>query len=320
MQKTRIVVLDGFTANPGDLDWRSLAGLGELTVHDRTPATDVVSRARDAAVLLTNKTLLHAEALRQLPALRCISVLATGYNVVDVAAARSRGVMVCNVPGYSTPSVVQHTLALLLELANQAGLHARLVREGAWTESADFAFWRTPLVELHGRTLGIVGFGAIGRGVAVAAQALGMRVLVTSRRRPANLPEGVTWAELEPLLRESDVVSLHCPLTPETRHLINARTLGLLKPTAFVLNTGRGPLVDEVALADALHAGQLAGAAVDVLSSEPPAADNPLIQAPNCIITPHQAWATAAARRRLLEESASNVRAFLAGTPRNVVS
>lgn len=320
MQKTRIVVLDGFTANPGDLDWRELAALGDLTVHDRTPVAEIVSRAQAAGVVLTNKTVLGAETLAQLPNLRYIGLLATGTNVVDIAAARCRGVTVCNVPAYGTPSVVQHTLALLLELTNQVGLHARLVREGAWCASPDFTFWRTPLVELHGRTLGVVGCGAIGRGVAIAAQAFGMRVLATSRHRPANLPDGVNWVDLESLLRAADVVSLHCPLTPETRHLINARTLALLKPTAFLLNTGRGPLVDEAALADALHGGRLAGAAVDVLSMEPPPPENPLLQARNCIVTPHMAWATVDARRRLIAECVANLGAFLAGMPRNVVN
>jgi glycerate dehydrogenase len=321
MQTPRIVVLDGITANPGDLDWNELAALGALTVHDRTPPGEVIARAQGADVVLTNKTILSAETLGRLPALRCICVLATGYNVVDVAAARSRGITVCNVPGYSTPSVVQHALSLLLELTNQVGLHNRLVHEGAWSACADFAFWRRPLIELHGRTLGIIGFGAIGRGLADAARPLGMRLLAHGRRRPAELPADVEWAaELDPLLRAADVVSLHCPLTPETRHLINERTLARLKPSALLINTGRGPLVDEQALAAALRDGRLAGAAVDVLSSEPPPADHPLLGVPNCIITPHHAWATVAARRRLLAESAANVRGFLTGSPRNVVN
>lgn len=317
---TRIVVLDGFTANPGDLDWGELASLGNLTVYPRTAASEIVARAAPAEILLTNKTPLNRETLLRLPALRCVCVLATGYNVVDASAARERGISVCNVPGYGTDSVVQHTFALLLELANQAGRHAAAVRAGAWCASPDFAFWHAPLIELHGLTLGVVGLGAIGRGVAGVAQALGMRVLAHGRRRPDELPPGVTWTDLDTLLRTADVVSLHCPLTPETRGLMDARALAKMKSTALLINTGRGPLVDEAALAAALQAGRLAGAAVDVLSTEPPPPDNPLLTAKNCLVTPHQAWATAAARRRLLAESAANVRAFLAGSPRHVVN
>ena len=317
---THIVVLDGFTANSGDLDWGELAALGSLTVYPRTTEAEIVTRAGPAEILLTNKTPLDRETLFRLPALRCVCVLATGYNVVDVAAARERGIPVCNVPGYSTASVVQHTFALLLELPNQVGRHAMAVRTGEWCASPDFAFWHAPLVELHGLTLGVVGLGAIGRGVAGVAHALGMPVLAHGRRRPADLPAGVTWTDLDTLLRTADVVSLHCPLTPETRGLMGAQALAKMKPTAFLINTGRGPLMDEAALAAALHEGRLAGAAVDVLLIEPPPPGNPLLTAKNCLITPHQAWATVAARRRLLAESAANVRAFLAGSPWHVVN
>ena len=317
---TRIVVLDGALANPGDLSWDALAALGELTVHDRTPRDQIVARAQPATIILTNKTPLNRATLAQLPALRCVSVLATGYNVVDAVAAREQGVAVCNVPGYSTPSVVQHTFALLLELTNQVGRYAAEVRGGAWCQVKDFSFWHAPLLELQGLTLGVVGCGAIGRGVAEVGHALGMRVLVTSRRKPDALPAWAAWTSFDALLPEADVVSLHCPLTPETEGLINAASLAHMKPAALLINTGRGPLLDEAAVAAALHAGQLGGLAADVLSSEPPRPDNPLLGAPRTIITPHQAWATLAARQRLLDESVANVRAFLAGESRNVVN
>jgi len=316
----RIIVLDGYTTNPGDLDWRPLADLGELTIYERTPPDQIVARALPAEIVLTNKTLLNRETLPQLPKLRLICVMATGYNVVDTVAAREHGISISNVPGYSTPSVVQHTFALLLELTNQVGRHTAAVRAGEWSSSVDFAFWHMPLVELQGLTLGVVGYGAIGRLVAAVAQAFGMRVVVTGRQRPDDPPPSVEWLPLPELLARADVVSLHCPLTPETRGMIDAAALARMKSSAFLINTGRGPLVDEAALAAALNEGRLAGAAVDVLSREPPLADNPLLSARNCVITPHQAWATLAARRRLLAECAENVRAFLQGHPRNVVN
>lgn len=319
----RIVVLDGFTLNPGDLSWAGLQALGSSTVHDRTTQAEVVSRAAGAEVVLTNKTVLTEEHLAQLPALRFIGVMATGTNVVDLAATRARGIVVSNVPAYSTRSTAQMTLALLLELCHQAGHHARTVREGRWCRSADFCYWDHPLVELDGRTMGIVGFGAIGRAVAGLAQAFGMRVLVHTRRpERTERTSGteVSHVTIETLFREADVVSLHCPLTSETRHLVNATTLAWMKPGAFLLNTARGPLVDEAALAEALQAGRIAGAAVDVLSVEPPAPDNPLLTAPNCLVTPHLAWATKASRARLLGVVVENVRAFLAGRAQNVVS
>jgi glycerate dehydrogenase len=264
------------------------------------------------------------EQLAQLPQLRYVGVLATGYNVVDVEAARQRGVTVTNVPAYSTASVAQMVFALLLELTQQVGHHARLVREGRWTAAADFCFWDRPLVELEGLTLGIVGFGAIGRRVAALARAFGMKVLVHTAHpeKYQETAEGrdARFVDLDDLFRASDAVSLHCPLTEETRALVDARRLELMKPTAFLLNTGRGPLVDEAALAAALNAGRLAGAGLDVLSAEPPPAGNPLLQAANCCITPHIAWATRAARERLLAIAVANLRAFLAGQPQNVVS
>ena len=320
MSDTPIVVLDAFTTNPGDLRWAALQALGDCAIHERTPPDQIVPRARSATIVLTNKTILDRPTLANLPHLRYLGVLATGYNVVDLAAARARGIVVTNVPGYATPSVVQLTFALLLELTHHVGQHAQGVREGRWCRSADFCYWDTPLVELDQLTLGLVGFGKIGRAVAAAARAFGMKLLVHTPRPLPHPPDDVQPVSLEALLTRSDVVSLHCPLTPETQHLIDQPRLALMKPTAFLLNTGRGPLVDEVALAAALNAGRIAGAGLDVLALEPPPPTNPLLTAKNCLITPHLGWATQAARRRLIALAAANVRAFLAGSPQNVVS
>ncbi len=314
-----IVVLDGFTLNPGDLSWAELQALGSCAVYDRTPPPEVLARAAEAEIVLTNKTSLPGDTIDRLARLQYIGVLATGINVVDVAAARARGIPVTNVPTYGTKSVAQLTFALLLELAQHAGHHAQTVREGRWTRSADWCYWDFPLLELDGLTLGIVGFGRIGRAVADLAAAFGLRVLACDPGAGAP-PPFVRLVELDALFRESDVVSLHCPLTPQTAKLINARRLMLMKPTAFLLNTSRGPLVDEPALAEALNSGRIAGAALDVLSVEPPPADNPLLTARNCLITPHLAWATRAARSRLMQTAVENVRAFLQGKPQNVVN
>lgn len=314
----RIVVLDGFTLNPGDVSWDALRSLGECAIYDRTPAAEVVSRASGADMVLTNKVVLDRAVLAQLPQLRYIGVLATGTNVVDIAAARERGVVVTNVPAYSTASVAQLVFALVLELTHHVGHHAAAVREGRWARSEDFCFWDHPLVELDGLTLGLVGFGHIGRRVATLGQAFGMRVIVHSRTvRPE---EGVDFVDLDTLFRTSDVVSLHCPLTPSTQGLVNAARLALMKPTAFLINTGRGPLVNEADLAAALDAGRIAGAGLDVLSVEPPVPANPLLSARNCLVTPHIGWATHAARQRLMQTVVDNVRAFLDGRARNVVS
>jgi glycerate dehydrogenase len=312
----RIVILDGLTTNPGDVSWEPLERLGSLTVFDRTAPGDVVARAADADAVLTNKAIVGREQIAKLPRLKYVGVLATGFNIVDVAAARERGIPVCNVPEYSTPNVVQATWALILELANRVGHHDRTVHEGHWAACHDFCYWHGDLVELAGRTLGIVGYGRIGRGVAAVGRAFGMRV-IHHRRQGGGDPACV---DLDTLFRESDVVSLHCPLTPETKGLVDARRLALMKPTAFLVNTARGPLVDEAALAAALNAGQIAGAAVDVLSVEPPLASNPLLTAKNCVITPHVAWATRDARRRLIDVTAANLAAFAAGQPQNVVN
>ena len=312
----RIVILDGLTTNPGDVSWEPLERLGSLTVFDRTAPGDVVARAADADAVLTNKAIVGREQIAVLPQLKYVGVLATGFNIVDVAAARERGIPVCNVPEYSTPNVVQATWALILELANRVGHHDRTVHEGHWAACHDFCYWHGDLVELAGRTLGIVGHGRIGRGVAAVGRAFGMRV-IHHRRQAGGDPACV---DLDTLFRESDVVSLHCPLTPETKGLVDARRLAMMKPTAFLVNTARGPLVDEAALAAALNAGQIAGAAVDVLSVEPPPASNPLLTAKNCVITPHVAWATRDARRRLIDVTAANLAAFAAGQPQNVVN
>lgn len=312
----KIVVLDGHTLNPGDLDWSVLRALGDCEIHARTPMEQIVERARGAEAILTNKCPLRAATLVELTALRYIGVLATGYNVIDLAAARARGVVTTNVPTYGTRSVAQHVLALILELTNHVGHHARTVREGGWARSADWCYWDRPLIELNGLTLGIVGYGRIGQAVAQLARAFGMEVLVASRREAAdahNVP-------LNELFRRSDVVSLHCPLTPATERLVNAMRLALMKPTAFLVNTSRGGLVVEADLAAALNAGKLAGAALDVLGKEPPPADNPLLTAKNCLVTPHHAWATGAARRRLLGVAVDNLRAFIGGAPQNVVT
>ena len=316
----KLVVLDGFTMNPGDLEWQALAALGELAVYDRTSPDEVVARAQEAEILFTNKTPLPRAVIESLPALRFIDVLATGYNIVDLAAARERGIPVSNAPAYSTRSVQQMTLALLLELTQQCGAHDRAVKEGAWCRCPDVTFQLSPLLELDGLTLGVLGFGAIGRAVAETARSFGMRVVAASRKRPERMPDGVEWVTREELFRRSDVVTLHCPLTPETERVIRAESLALMKPTALLINTSRGGLVDEAALAQALNEGRLAGAGLDVLSTEPPEPGNPLLHASNCVITPHCAWATRAARQRLLDITVANVRAFQSGRPVNVVN
>lgn len=315
----RIVILDGYTANPGDLDWSAIAALGTCTVHDRTPDAEIVPRAADAEIILTNKTVLSRDVIERLPRAKMIGVLATGVNVVDLAAAKARGIVVCNVPEYSTASVAQAVFALLMELTLKTGHHDRTVHAGRWAACADFCYWEGDLVEIAGLTLGIVGYGRIGAAVARVGRAFGMKILA-HRRTASGIPEGGgEYVDLDRLFRESDVVTLHCPLTPQTQGMIDAARLGQMKPTAYLINTARGGLVNEADLAAALDAGWIAGAGLDVLSVEPPAAGNPLLAARNCVITPHIAWATRAARRRLLDVTAANIRGFLAGTPQNVV-
>ena len=307
-----IVVLDGYTLNPGDLSWDALRELGSCEIYDRSAPDEIVPRSTSAEIVLTNKVKLNGEYMSSVPTLKYIGVTATGYNIVDVAAARERKVIVTNVPTYGTQSVAQMTFALLLELTQHVGHHAQTVREGRWTRSPDFCYWDYPLIELDGLTLGIIGFGKIGKMVGQLAEAFGMKVLTYSRKQPV--------AEMETLFRRSDIISLHCPLTPQTEHLVNEKRLAWMKPTAFLLNTSRGPLIDESALAKALNEGRIAGAGLDVLAVEPPTADNPLLRAKNCLITPHIAWATRAARSRLMEAVVENVRAFLTGESKNVVT
>lgn len=316
----KIVVLDGHTLNPGDLSWEALEVLGRVTVYDRTSPELVLQRSQGAQALLTNKTVLVGETIRNLPDLKYIGVTATGYNVLDLQAARECEITVTNVPAYGTRSVAQMTIALLLELAHHAGEHSRTVREGGWSSSLDFSFWNYPLVELDGLIMGIVGFGSIGQAVARIARALGMEVIVNTRRPDSDAFPDVDFVDLDTLFNRSDVVSLHCPLTTETEGFVNPSRLGLMKETAYLINTARGPLVDEPALIDALNGGSIAGAALDVLSTEPPAMDNPLLSAKNCIITPHIAWATRASRGRLMEAAVGNLKAFVEGKPENVVA
>ena len=317
----KIVVLDGYTLNPGDLSWDGLKNHGELTVYDRTPANLILERSAGAEILFTNKTALSAETMSRLPKLRYIGVLATGYNIVDVKAAAQRGVVVTNVPTYGTDSVAQLVFALVLELARGARFHSDAARQGEWSRNPDFCFWKSPQIELTGKTMGIIGFGRIGRRVAAIASAMGMPVLAGDVRReaPPDIPD-FAWAEIPELLRRSDVVSLHSPLTPETQGMVNRESLKLMKRSAFLINTARGPLVVDSDLAEALNAGQIAGAGLDVLSVEPPSPDNPLLRAKNCIITPHLAWATREARTRLMDTAVANFEAFLAGRPVNVVT
>jgi glycerate dehydrogenase len=317
----RIVVLDGYCTNPGDLDWSALRALGDVELHDRTPPDQLLVRARDAQALLVNKVALTREVLATLPALRYVGVLATGYNIVDVEAARERGIVVTNIPTYGTHSVAQHAIALLLHLTNQVALHDTAVRAGEWGAQPDWSYAKTPLVELAGRTFGVIGFGRIGRQTARLAHALGMRILAYSDAMDGPGEEfPFTWISLKGLLEESDVVSLHCPLTDDTRGIINAQTLRRMKRTAVLLNTSRGPLVDEAALAEVLNSGGIAGAGVDVLRDEPPTQGSPLLTAKNCVVTPHIAWATREARERLLGIAVDNLRAWVEGRPQNVVS
>jgi glycerate dehydrogenase len=316
----KIVVLDGYCINPGDLSWEALQEFGSVTVFDRTAADQTAIRAAGATILLTSKTRLPADVLVQLPTLRYVGVIGTGYNNVDVEAAGRQGITVTNVPTYGTASVAQFVFALVLELCNNVKLHAIAVQAGEWAHSPDWSLCKVPLTELSGKVMGIVGFGRIGRQTARIADAFDMRVIATDVQQ-VDPPRysNFRWASFEELLRESDVVSLHSPLSPQNRGMVNARTLSLMKPTAFLINTSRGPLVVEQDLADALNAGWIAGAAVDVLSMEPPEEGNALLDARNCLVTPHIAWATREARARLLDGAIQNLAAFLEGSPRNLV-
>ena len=315
----KIVILDGFTANPGDLSWKGLEELGTLTVYDRTRPEETVARAADAEIILTNKVIISREVMAQLPQLKYIGVLATGYNVVDIEAAHEHDIIVTNVPAYSTESVAQMVFAHLLTVTNRTEHYALQNRQGRWTKNPDFCYWDFSHMELAGKTFGIVGLGNIGRRVAEIALAFGMQVKALTSKSANALPAGIEKADLEELLASSDIISLHCPLTDSTRHLINRETLSLMRPSAILINTGRGPLVDDQAVAYALAEGQLAAFCADVLTEEPPKADNPLLSQPNAFITPHIAWATEEARSRLLQVAISNVQAFLNAKPQNVV-
>jgi glycerate dehydrogenase len=316
----KIVILDGHTLNPGDLDWKTLAAMGELAVHERTEESLIAARIGDAEIVLTNKAPISAETIHSCPKLRYIGVLATGYNIVDVAAAKSAGIVVTNIPTYGTDAVAQFAIALLLEVCHHVGDHSRSVRDGEWARSPDWCYWHHPLIELAGKTLGIIGFGRIGQRTGEIGRALGMRVLAFDEYpNPALEKDGVSYADLDRVLSESDVVSLHCPLTDKTRGMINRDSLSRMKDGAILVNTSRGPLVDEAALAAALDAGKLRGAAVDVVSTEPIRPDNPLLEAKNMLITPHIAWAPFEARVRLMDIAVGNLRAYLAGSPRNTV-
>lgn len=315
-----IVILDGYSANPGDLSWKELEELGTLTVYDRTKSDETVARAADAEIVLTNKVILNSEVIAQLPRLKYIGVLATGYNVVDIKAAHERGIIVTNVPAYSTESVAQMVFAHLLTVTNRTEHYAIQNRDGRWSSNPDFCYWDFPHMELAGKTFGVVGLGNIGLRVAQIARAFGMKVKTVTSKVQSTLPVGIEKVSLEELLATADVLSLHCPLTDSTRHMINAATLQQMKPSAILINTGRGPLVDDQAVADALAKGAIAAYCADVVTEEPPRPDNPLLQQPNAFITPHIAWASMEARVRLLKVAIDNVRSFLNGQPQNVIS
>jgi len=316
----KIVVLDGYTLNPGDLTWEGLEALGDTTVYDRTPADQVVERARDADVVLVNKVLMTREVQAQLPQLKYIGVLATGYNVVDTEAAHERGIVVTNIPTYGTQSVAQMVFAHLLNLTQHVAYHSDTVKAGRWSQTDDFCYWDYPMIELDGLTMGIFGFGRIGRNTAAIAEAFGMKVIAFDEYVQDSGDPNVRMVDLDTLFRESDALTFHCPLTPETEGVCNAARLATMKPTAFVINTSRGPVINNADLADALNRDVIAGAGLDVLEVEPPTMDNPLMTAKNCYITPHISWATQSARARLMGTAVSNVEAFTKGRSENVVN
>ena len=316
----KIVVLDGYGLNPGDLSWKGMEALGELVVYDRTLPSELMERSAGAEALITNKTVITAEHMKALPQLKYIGVLATGYNVVDIEAAKAQGIVVTNIPAYSTNSVAQMVFAHILNITQRVGYYAKENTQGRWTNNADFCFWDTELIELAGKKMGIVGFGNIGQATARIAQAFGMEVNVYSSKPQFALPSGVKKVELDELFAECDVVSLHCPLTQDTKDMVNATRLKTMKPNAILINTGRGPLVNEQDLADALNEGRIAAAGLDVLSVEPADADNPLLNAKNCFITPHIAWATLEARTRLMNIAVDNLKSYIQGTIVNNVA
>lgn len=315
----KITVLDGYGLNPGDLSWDGMKALGELKVYDRTPAHLTAERGKNSEVLITNKTVIDEDIISRLPKLKYIGVLATGYNVVDVKAAHLHGITVTNIPAYSTMSVVQMVFALILAITNRVEHYTRLNHDGRWSSNPDFCYWDTPLTEIAGKTIGIIGLGNIGKRVADVALAFGMKAVAFTSKEQSEIREGIVKSSLNRLLRESDIVTLHCPLAETTKHIINKDTLSLMKEGAILINTGRGPLIDEYAVADALKNGRLGAFGADVLSTEPPSADNPLLTAPNAFITPHIAWATREARERLMQIATDNLAAFLSGKPANTV-
>lgn len=316
----KIVVLDGYAANPNDLSWDDLKALGECVIYDRTTPEEVLERAAGAEVILTNKVVISAELMNALPELKYIGVLATGYNIIDTVAAKERGIMVTNIPAYSTASVAQMVFAHILNITQQVQHHSEEVHKGRWTNSKDFCFWDSPLIELREKKIGLVGLGHTGYTTARIAIGFGMQVFAFSSKSPFQLPPEIKKMELDELFSECDIISLHCPLTDQTRELVNARRLSLMKPTAILINTGRGPLINEQDLADALNNEKIYAAGVDVLSTEPPCADNPLLTAKNCYITPHIAWATKAARERLMSIMLNNLKGYINGTPENIVN
>jgi len=312
--RKKIVVLDGFTLNPGDLDWEGFKKLGELVVFDRTPSEKIIERIGDATVVITNKTPIDSKVLDACTSITYIGVLATGYNVVDVASANSRGIVVTNIPTYGTTAVAQFVFALLMELCHHVGDHSKAVKEGRWARSKDFCFWDYPLVELAGKTMGIVGMGRIGLATAKIAMAFGMKVITfDSYQNPSALADSILYVSLEELLKRSDVISLHCPLTEQTKGIINSKSIGMMKDGVYIINTSRGPLIQEEDLAEALRSGKIAGAAVDVVAAEPPSEENVLVQSEKCIVTPHIAWAPKESRVRLMDISVDNLTVFLQG-------
>ncbi|MGL1933432.1 MAG: D-2-hydroxyacid dehydrogenase [Fibrobacterales bacterium] len=316
----KIVILDSYTTNPGDLSWEPLQAIGDVTLYDRTELSEIVDRAQGAEVILTNKVVLHKEILMQLPDLKYIGVLATGYNVIDIDFAKKNGILVTNIPGYSTDSVAQLTFSFILAHTHSTAQHSESVHSGDWSSCQDFSYWNHPLLELSGKTLGVIGYGAIAQKVIAIGQAFNMKIIVHTRTVPSENIPGIRFISRNELFSESDFISLHCPLTQETTEMINSQTLKTMKPSAFIINTGRGPLIDEQALADALSKKMIAGAGLDVLTKEPPSKNNPLLSLNNCLITPHFGWATVEARKRLIEMATNNISAYTTGTPINVVN
>lgn len=315
----KIVVLDGFALNPGDLSWAGLADLGECRVYQRTSPEDIFDRVSDADVIITNKAVIDSRLIEELPVLKYIGVTATGYNVVDVQAAARRNVVVTNIPAYSTDSVAQLVFSHILNVVNRVELHAQSVKSGEWSASPDFAYWKTPQIELAGKTIGVVGFGRIGQRVGEIARAFGMKVIFQNRSVKSDVPEGMVQKNLAEVFAESDFVSLNCPLTADNGAFVNKKLLETMKSSAVLINTGRGGLINEADLAEVLNSGRIAAACLDVLSTEPPSLQNPLVRAKNCFITPHVAWATSEARQRLMDITVDNLKCFLSGNPKNVV-